>query len=118
MVECTTMNATASKGVYRIHAGPDFGFIKKRTKQTGIQADQRRTPLYLPKNAVPMLPIDPTSPPWYLAAHTSQIGLITIAIGANDILACNPTDPPRVLNACLAAQLGQIGANLPVITNS
>lgn len=51
----------------------------------------------------------------YLAANPGEVGLITIAIGANDILACDPSDPPPVLNACLAGQLGQIGANLPVI---
>ncbi len=51
----------------------------------------------------------------YLTTHPGEVGLITIAIGANDILACNPTDPPDVLNACLGAQLGQIGENLPVI---
>ena len=51
----------------------------------------------------------------YLAAHPGEVGLITIAIGANDVLACDPTDPPPELNACLAAQLGQIGSNLPVI---
>lgn len=51
----------------------------------------------------------------YLATHPGEVGLITIAVGANDILACNPTDPPPALNACLAAQLGQIGANLPAI---
>jgi len=51
----------------------------------------------------------------YLAANPGEVGVITIAIGANDILACNPTDPPPVLNACLAARLGQIGSNLPVI---
>ncbi len=51
----------------------------------------------------------------YLISHPGEVELITIAIGANDILACNPADPPEVLEACLAAQLGQIGANLPVI---
>lgn len=51
----------------------------------------------------------------YLAGNPGEVGLITIAIGANDVLACDPTDPPPVLGACLAAQLGQIGANLPVI---
>ena len=51
----------------------------------------------------------------YLLAHPGEVRLISIVMGANDILACDPTDPPPVLNACLAAQLGQIGANLPVI---
>ncbi len=54
----------------------------------------------------------------YLSTHPGEVGLITIAIGANDILACDPTDPPDVLNACVAAQLGQIGANLPVIVGT
>ena len=51
----------------------------------------------------------------YLIDNPGEVGLITIAVGANDILSCDPTDPPPVLNACLAAQLGQIGANLPPI---
>ncbi len=51
----------------------------------------------------------------YLLANPGEVKLITIAIGANDVLACDPNDPPPVLNACVAAQLGQIGANLPVI---
>ncbi len=51
----------------------------------------------------------------YLLANPGEVGLITIAIGANDVLACDPTDPPPVLNACIATQLGQIGANLPII---
>ncbi len=44
-----------------------------------------------------------------------EVRLVTIVIGANDLLACNLTDPPDEINACIAAQLGQIGANLPVI---
>ena len=52
----------------------------------------------------------------YLASHPGEeVGLITIAMGANDLLACDLTAAPDVLNACLAGQLGQIGANLPVI---
>lgn len=51
----------------------------------------------------------------YLLTHPGEVRLISIVIGANDILACDPSDPPPVLNACLAAQLGQIGANLPPI---
>ncbi|MDH3499275.1 MAG: SGNH/GDSL hydrolase family protein, partial [Acidimicrobiia bacterium] len=50
----------------------------------------------------------------YLTANPGEVELITIAMGANDILACDPTDPLPVLNACLVVQLGQIGANLPV----
>ena len=51
----------------------------------------------------------------YLLSHPGEVGLITIAMGANDLLACDLFAPPDVLNACLAGQLGQIGANLPVI---
>lgn len=51
----------------------------------------------------------------YLLANPGQVGLITITIGANDVLACDPTDPEPVYLACFAGQLGQIGANLPVI---
>lgn len=51
----------------------------------------------------------------YLVANPGEVRLITIVIGANDLLACDPADPPPVLEACVAAQLGQIGANLPVI---
>ncbi len=54
----------------------------------------------------------------YLLSNPGEVQLISIVIGANDILACNPTDPPPVLNACLAAQLGQIGANLPPIVGT
>lgn len=54
----------------------------------------------------------------YLTAHPGEVRLITIAIGANDILACDPTDPPEELNACLGAQLGQIGDNLPAIVGT
>ena len=51
----------------------------------------------------------------YLLTHPGEVGLITIAMGANDILACDLSLPEADLNACLTAQLGQIGANLPVI---
>jgi lysophospholipase L1-like esterase len=54
----------------------------------------------------------------YLTSHPGEVELITIAVGANDILVCDPSDPPAELNACLAAQLGQIGANLPVIVGT
>ncbi len=54
----------------------------------------------------------------YLLSNPGEVQLISIVIGANDILACNPTDPPPVLNACLAAQLGQIGTNLPPIVGT
>jgi lysophospholipase L1-like esterase len=51
----------------------------------------------------------------YLTTNPGEVGLITIAIGANDLLACDTSAPPDELNACVAAQLGQIGSNLPVI---
>ncbi len=54
----------------------------------------------------------------YLLANPGEVELITIAIGANDVLACDPSDPPPVLNACIAAQLGQIATNLPVIVGT
>ena len=49
----------------------------------------------------------------YLAAHPGEVGLITITIGANDILACDFADPD--VQACVAAQIGQVVANLPII---
>jgi lysophospholipase L1-like esterase len=49
----------------------------------------------------------------YLVSHPGEVELITLVIGANDILACDPTDPD--VATCVATQLGQIGANLPVI---
>lgn len=49
----------------------------------------------------------------YLATHPGEVKLITLVIGANDILACDPDDPD--VATCIAGQLGQIGANLPVI---
>lgn len=54
----------------------------------------------------------------YLLAHPGEVKLITITMGANDILACDTSAPPEVLNACLVAQLGQIAANLPVIVGT
>ncbi len=49
----------------------------------------------------------------YLLSNPGEVELITLTIGANDILACDPNDPD--VATCVAAQLGQIGANLPVI---
>jgi lysophospholipase L1-like esterase len=49
----------------------------------------------------------------YLLAHPGEVGLITITIGANDVLVCDPTDP--AVQVCLATQLGLIATNLPVI---
>ena len=46
----------------------------------------------------------------YLTANPGEVKLISIVMGANDILGCSPADPP-----CFFGQLGQIGANLPVI---
>lgn len=54
----------------------------------------------------------------YLTAHPGEVRLITIVVGANDILACDVTAPPDELEACLATQLGQIAANLPVIVGT
>lgn len=55
----------------------------------------------------------------YLLANPGEVRLITIAIGANDLLTCNPLElPPDQLQACVAGQLGQIGANLPVIVGT
>jgi lysophospholipase L1-like esterase len=51
----------------------------------------------------------------YLMAHPGEVGLITLTVGANDVLACDTTLPPDEFSLCVAAQLGQIGANLPVI---
>jgi len=49
----------------------------------------------------------------YLEAHPGEVGLITLTIGANDILACDLNDPD--VAACLADKLGLIGTNLPYI---
>ncbi len=54
----------------------------------------------------------------YLLSNPGEVELITIAIGANDVLACDPADPEPVFLACIFAQLGQIGANLPVIVGT
>ncbi len=52
----------------------------------------------------------------YLLTHPGEVELITVTIGANDILACDPTDPDVAI--CVATQLGQIGANLPAIVGT
>ena len=49
----------------------------------------------------------------YLTSHPGEVGLITITMGANDILACDANDPDVAV--CIATQLGQIAGNLPVI---
>ncbi|NND01659.1 MAG: SGNH/GDSL hydrolase family protein [Acidimicrobiia bacterium] len=49
----------------------------------------------------------------YLTTHPGEVRLITLTMGANDILACDPNSPDA--EACLATQLGVIAANLPVI---
>ncbi len=49
----------------------------------------------------------------YLEANPGEVGLITLTIGANDILACDIGDPD--VQICLAEQLGLIGTNLPYI---
>lgn len=51
----------------------------------------------------------------YLSADPGEVKLITISIGANDVLACGRDLPPADLEACVAGQLGQIATNLPVI---
>ncbi len=45
--------------------------------------------------------------------YADVTGLITLTIGANDILACDFADPE--VETCVATQLGQIGTNLPTI---
>ena len=49
----------------------------------------------------------------HLLAHPGEVGLITITIGANDILACDPADPQ--VQVCVATQLGTMAGNLAVI---
>ncbi|NNC76052.1 MAG: SGNH/GDSL hydrolase family protein, partial [Acidimicrobiia bacterium] len=52
----------------------------------------------------------------FLDANPGEVELITLTIGANDILACDPTEPdPDALNLCIVEQLGQIATNLPMI---
>jgi lysophospholipase L1-like esterase len=55
----------------------------------------------------------------FLLEHGEEVKLITLTIGANDVLACDPfTLTDDELNACVAAQLGQIAANLPDIVGT
>lgn len=54
----------------------------------------------------------------FLIANPGEVELITIAMGANDLLTCDTSAPPAELNACIATQLGQIGTNLPVIIST
>ena len=95
-------------------ACPGDDTVEMRFGQGG--ADENGSACYGP---TPVLPPGGTSQldaaAAYLTSHPGEVRLITITIGANDILACDPTDPPDVLNACVVAQLGQIGDNLPVI---
>lgn len=49
----------------------------------------------------------------YLSSHPGEVGLITITIGANDILACDSTAPD--FGVCVGGQLGQMAANLSEI---
>jgi len=49
----------------------------------------------------------------FLISHPGEVAVITIGIGANDLLACDPTDPG--VDACVAGQLGQIAVHLPTI---
>ena len=54
----------------------------------------------------------------YLLTNPGEVKLITIVVGANDLLVCDPTDPTIDLNMCVADQLGQIIANLPTIVGT
>lgn len=47
----------------------------------------------------------------YLASHPGEVGLITITIGANDVLRCSPAFEP----SCLGPQFGEIATNLSTI---
>ena len=49
----------------------------------------------------------------YLEENPGEVGLITITVGANDILACDLEDPD--VQACIGEQLGLISVNLPYI---
>lgn len=49
----------------------------------------------------------------YLSSHPGEVGLITITLGANDVLACDSADPG--FGVCVGGQLGQITANLSEI---
>ncbi len=55
----------------------------------------------------------------FLKAHPGQVEFITIDIGANDVLACDPTDPDLqadgALQACALGKFAQVGAELPKI---
>lgn len=48
----------------------------------------------------------------FLAAHPGEVAFITINLGANDLLVCDPTDPDIAI--CVAAQFQQVADNLPV----
>ena len=48
-----------------------------------------------------------------IASNPGQVDLITITIGANDLLACDLDDP--MVDVCVGAQLLQIGENFPEI---
>jgi lysophospholipase L1-like esterase len=50
-----------------------------------------------------------------LRSHKDKIALITIDMGANDILAAGCVDGNDVDIACIVGALNQIGANLPII---
>lgn len=49
----------------------------------------------------------------YIEDNPGEVRLITLTIGANDILACDPDAAD--LEVCLAQQLGEIATNLPFI---
>lgn len=51
----------------------------------------------------------------YLLANPGEVRLITIVLGANDLLACDLDDPEPMLQRCIGGQLVQIANNLPQI---
>lgn len=52
----------------------------------------------------------------YLLTHPGEVGLITLTIGANDVLACDPADP--LVQICVATQLSTMAGNLLVIVGT
>ncbi len=52
----------------------------------------------------------------YILSHPGEVGLITLTIGANDVLACDPAAPDVAV--CLGEQLAVIAANLPAIVGT
>lgn len=48
----------------------------------------------------------------FLLTHPGEVAFITINLGANDLLVCDPTAPD--VDVCVAAQFVQVASNLPV----